>query len=130
MSLSYLIALPLPTELEILEILWCRGAVTAKEIYEVLVARRSVSYRALKTILTIMQTKGFLEKSQLQHPASYRAMYSRSEFQHLALTHLASTLFHGDMSILLHTVLTHSQLQGEIKSGTTSPRTLTSKQVN
>jgi predicted transcriptional regulator len=114
------IALPLPAELEILEILWWRKATTAKELYHELATQRIISYRTVKTTLAIMQAKGLVLRSQLQHPYLYQATHTRSELQNLVLTHLARTLFHDDMSSLLRTVLIHPKLQLE-KDRLTAP---------
>lgn len=111
MSLTNFIALPLPAELEILEILWCRSSLTAREIHGVLAVRRSISYRTVKTILTLMQAKGLLDAHVLQMPIIYQATLTKADFQRLALSQIASTFFYGDMSNLLCAVLTHPELQ-------------------
>lgn len=130
MSLSQSVALPLPAELEVLEILWCRHWPTAKELHGVLAARRSISYRAVKTILTLMQAKGLVEKNVLHQPVTYQAAYSRSEFQQFALSCLAASLFQGDMSRLFRAVLAHPQLEDAHKNPTSHSQALSTKQVN
>jgi predicted transcriptional regulator len=124
------IALPLPVELEILELLWHQGTATTKELHELLVAQRSMSYRAVKTTLTIMQEKGLLEKSQLHYPATYGAKYSRSEFQDLVLVQMTRMFFYDDMSCLLRAVLGHPNFQE--KGNRHSPQYVngTPKQIN
>ncbi len=107
------IALPLPAELEILEILWCRQSATARELHGVLVARRVVSYRVVKTTLAIMLGKGLVEKHFLGIPVSYQASYSKNELQQLVLGQLADALFHDDLASLLRTVLSHPKFQGD-----------------
>jgi predicted transcriptional regulator len=110
MSLTHPVALPLPTELEVLELLWCHDALSAKEVYGVLSARRHTSYRTVKTILALMQGKGLLEKQSLVRPARYRAVYSRSETQQFALSQVAALLFQGDMTRVFRAVLSHPGL--------------------
>jgi predicted transcriptional regulator len=124
------IALPLPVELEILEFLWGRGMATSKELHELLVAQRSVSYRAVKTTLTIMQEKGLLEKSQFHYPLSYRAKYSRNEFQELVLSQVTRTFFYDDMAYLLRVVLGHPNFQEKGNRHSTQYLNLTPKQIN
>jgi predicted transcriptional regulator len=113
MSLIDSIALPLPKELEILEILWCRKTMTAKELYEVSAVRGQMSYRSLKTVLGIMQGKGLIEQGlfTLGKPVTYRATYSKSKLQQLFLDQLLCRLFQADLSSLLQVVLAHPQFQ-------------------
>ncbi len=106
------IALPLPAELEILEILWWCKATTAKELYHELATQRIISYRAVKTTLAIMQAKGLVLRSQLQHPYLYQASLSKHELQQRVLSELAEALF-GDMTSLFQAITTHPQLQLE-----------------
>jgi predicted transcriptional regulator len=129
-SLSHSIALLLPAELEILEILWYSQPLTAKELHGVLVVQRSVSYRSVKTILNIMQAKGFVEKQVLRHPVTYQAVYSRHELQEFALTHLAQSLFQGNMSTLLRVVVGHPNLEDSYKNLANHRSTAQTKQVN
>jgi predicted transcriptional regulator len=130
MPLSYCVALPLPVEVEILEILWCSQPMTAKELYGVLVVRRVVSYRSVKTILNVMQAKGFIEKQVLQHPVTYQAVYSRHEVQEFALTHLAQSLFQGNMSKVLRAVVGHPDLEDSYKNLANHRLVLQTKQFN
>jgi BlaI family transcriptional regulator, penicillinase repressor len=124
------IALPLPVELEILELLWQQGNATTKELHELLVAQRSVTYRTVKTTLTIMQEKGLLEKSQLYYPATYGAKYSRSEFQDLVLVQMARMFFYDDMACLLRAVLGHPNFQEKGNRHSTQYLNLIPKQIN
>jgi BlaI family transcriptional regulator, penicillinase repressor len=124
------ITLPLPVELEILELLWQRGTATTKELHEIVAAQRSVSYRAVRTILTIMQEKGLLEKSQLSYPASYQAKYSRSELQDLVLAQVSRMFFYNDMSGLLRAVLSHPNSREKENRHNPPYLNLTSKQIN
>lgn len=126
MPLEHSLALPLPAELEILEILWSRDTLSARELYGVLAARRAVSYRTVKTILALMQGKGLLEKQVLARPALYRAVYSRSELQQLFLTHAAQLLFQGDMNTVFRAVLSHPDLETTQKTFSLT----VSKQIN
>jgi BlaI family transcriptional regulator, penicillinase repressor len=124
------IALPLPVELEVLELLWGRGMATTRELHELLVAQRSVSYRTVKTTLTIMQEKGLLERSQLRYPFTYQAKYSRSEFQDLVLVQMTRMLFYDDMSCLLRAVLGHPNFQEKGNRHSIQYPNLTPKQIN
>lgn len=130
MSLTHSIALPLPAELEILEILWCHQTMSVKELHSVLVARRSISCRAVKTILSIMQAKGLVETCLLHQPVTYQAAYDKNKFQHLVLTHFAHSLFQGDMSRLLYSVLVHPGLEPTDKNPLAHSVVTSTKQVN
>jgi predicted transcriptional regulator len=127
MSLSYVVALPLPAEIEILELLWCHGGLTVKELHALLVTRRAVSYRAVKTMLNLMQAKGFVEKQFLEQPTLYCAVCSKSELQQFALTHLAHLFFDDDMNKVFYAVLNHPELDKKLVTPAPTPLT---KQVN
>jgi predicted transcriptional regulator len=123
-------ALPLPLELEILEFLWQRDTATTKELHTLLLAQRSISYRRVKTTLTIMQEKGLLEKSQFHYPFTYQAKYSRSEFQDLMLSQISRAFFYNDMSCLLRAVLSHPNLQEKGNRLSTQHLDTSPKQIN
>jgi BlaI family transcriptional regulator, penicillinase repressor len=45
-------------ELEIMKIVWSRGAVTVRDVYEELLAKRKVAYTTVMTMMGVLETKG------------------------------------------------------------------------
>jgi len=58
-----------PQELQIMKIVWDRGRVTVRDVYEALLERRRVAYTTVMTMMNILEQKGFLKKT----PGSDRA---------------------------------------------------------
>lgn len=50
-------------ELQIMKVVWERGSVTVRDVYEDLLARRHVAYTTVMTMMNILEQKGYLKKS-------------------------------------------------------------------
>jgi predicted transcriptional regulator len=51
-----------PQELEIMKLVWQRPAVTVRDVYEALRARRKLAYTTVMTVMNILERKGYLKK--------------------------------------------------------------------
>jgi BlaI family penicillinase repressor len=51
-----------PQELQIMTVVWDRGRVTVRDVYEALRERRQVAYTTVMTMMTILEQKGFLKR--------------------------------------------------------------------
>src|SRR5262245_31971847 len=49
-------------ELQIMNVVWDRGRVTVRDVYEALRERRQVAYTTVMTMMNILDQKGYLEK--------------------------------------------------------------------
>ena len=49
-------------ELQIMNLVWDRGRVTVRDVYEALRARRQVAYTTVMTMMNILDQKGFLKR--------------------------------------------------------------------
>jgi predicted transcriptional regulator len=82
---SYMAAKPLrPTdsELEILTVLWSRGASTVREVFETLRRRRkSVQYATVLKFMQIMAQKGLLKRDDSDRAHVYEPARSRESMQ-------------------------------------------------
>ena len=65
--------LPKPTdaELEILTVLWSRGAATVRDVHEVIAARRPAQYTTVLKTLQIMAEKGLVIRNEKQRAHVY-----------------------------------------------------------
>jgi predicted transcriptional regulator len=72
-----------PPELEIMRIIWDRQEATVRDVYEALVARRKVAYTTVLTVMTVLETKGYVkrrkdERAHVYVPARDEASVERS----------------------------------------------------
>src|SRR5580765_8999210 len=49
-------------EFQIMKVVWDRGRVTVRDVYETIRARRQVAYTTVMTMMGILEQKGFLRK--------------------------------------------------------------------
>jgi BlaI family penicillinase repressor len=49
-------------ELQIMEVIWDRGRVTVRDVYETLLERRRIAYTTVMTMMNILEGKGFLKR--------------------------------------------------------------------
>ena len=50
-------------ELQIMKVIWDRGPVTVRDVYETLLTRRHIAYTTVMTMMNILEQKGYLKKS-------------------------------------------------------------------
>src|SRR5262245_49477311 len=50
-------------ELQIMKVIWDRGAVTVRDVYEALLQHRRVAYTTVMTMMNILEQKGYLRKA-------------------------------------------------------------------
>jgi predicted transcriptional regulator len=59
-------------ELAIMKIVWRQGAVTVRDVYTALLAKRQVAYTTVMTMMNILETKGYLKKEKDERAFRYR----------------------------------------------------------
>lgn len=100
--------LPRPTEveLELLRVLWGKGAATVREMYEVVSQQRTLGYTSVLKMLQIMTEKGLVERTEAGKAHIYRAAASQEETQSQMLRDLSERLFAGSAAQLaMHALL-------------------------
>ncbi len=50
-------------ELQIMKIVWERGSVTVRDVYQSMLERRQVAYTTVMTMMNILEQKGYLKRS-------------------------------------------------------------------
>ena len=95
-------ATPKPTEseLELLGILWERGPLTVRELFEAVNEGRPVVYTGVLKLLQIMTEKGLVERDERERAHVYRAAVSQADTEHRFLRELSDRFFAGSAAQL------------------------------
>lgn len=95
--------LPRPTdaELEILTVLWSRGASTVREVHDAIAARKPTQYTTVLKTLQIMAEKGLVRRDEKQRAHIYRAAQPREVTQRQLAGDLLQRAFDGSARSLL-----------------------------
>jgi predicted transcriptional regulator len=90
-------ATPKPTEseLELLGILWERGPLTVRELFEAVNEGRPVVYTGVLKLLQIMAEKGLVERDERERAHLYRAAVSQADTERRFLRELSERFFAG-----------------------------------
>ncbi|MEI8257930.1 MAG: BlaI/MecI/CopY family transcriptional regulator [Deltaproteobacteria bacterium] len=86
--------IPLLGELEtaVLELIWTRGAVEAKDVHRELGPARDITLNTIQSTLERLHRKRLLARERISHAYRYAALMSRDEFRARAVAGLAGTL--------------------------------------
>ena len=83
-------------ELEVLKVLWERGASTVRDVrYDLHEQGRRVAYTTVQTSLTRLETKGFVRSDKSGFAFVYRARVTRSRITRSRLNTLVRQLYDG-----------------------------------
>lgn len=100
---SYMAPLPRPTdaELEILTVLWSRGATTVREVHEIIAARKPTQYTTVLKTLQIMADKGLVRRNEEQRAHIYEAARPQKWTQRQLAGDLLQRAFNGSARSLM-----------------------------
>jgi BlaI family transcriptional regulator, penicillinase repressor len=95
--------LPRPTdaELEILTVLWSRGATTVREVHETIAARKPTQYTTVLKTLQIMAEKGLVCRDEKQRAHIYEAARPQEWTQQQLAGDLLQRAFNGSARSLM-----------------------------
>jgi BlaI family transcriptional regulator, penicillinase repressor len=95
-------ATPKPTEseLELLGILWERGPVTVRELFEAVNQGRPVVYTGVLKLLQIMAEKGLVERDERERAHLYRAAVSQADTESRFLREVSEKFIAGSAAQL------------------------------
>jgi BlaI family transcriptional regulator, penicillinase repressor len=91
---------PTESELELLGILWERGPVTVRELFEAVNQGRPVVYTGVLKLLQIMTEKGLVERDERERAHLYRAAVSQADTESRFLRELSERFFSGSAAQL------------------------------
>ena len=94
---------PTEAELEILQVLWSRGACTVRDVHNVLHLDDGTGYTTALKMLQVMHAKGLVQRDDSQRAHVYSASVSKERTQKRFLVDLVQRVFDGSSSqLVLH----------------------------
>ncbi|HXP83922.1 MAG TPA: BlaI/MecI/CopY family transcriptional regulator [Bryobacteraceae bacterium] len=96
---------PTDAELEILTVLWSRGASTVRDVHEVIATRRPAQYTTVLKVLQVMAGKGLVQRDEKRRAHVYRASRPAAWTQQQLAGDLIRRAFDGSAKNLILGVL-------------------------
>jgi predicted transcriptional regulator len=90
-----------PQELEIMKLVWQRGAATVRDVYEVLLERRKIAYTTVMTMMKILEKKGYLKKRRQDRAFIYRPAHPKNQVIGGMIREFIDRVFNGSAEPLL-----------------------------
>jgi BlaI family transcriptional regulator, penicillinase repressor len=91
---------PTSGELELLTILWERGAATVREVYEEVNETRPVVYTGVQKLMQIMLEKGLVLRDETDRAHVYRAAVAKEVTERQFMRELSARFFAGSAAQL------------------------------
>jgi len=92
---------PTESELEILNIIWDKGAATVREVHDVLEAHKPSGYTTTLKLMQIMFEKGMLSRDAQGKQHVYKTIIRREKTQEQLLKKMIDTMYSGSASRLV-----------------------------
>lgn len=106
---------PTESELEILNILWEKGAATVREIHDELAKTKDVGYTTSLKLMQIMFEKGLLHRDASSKTHIYEAAVSREQTQGQIVKRMIDTVFNGSaMQMVMQALGNHKTSSDEL----------------
>ncbi len=90
-----------PLELDIMKVVWQRGEVTVREVYEALLEHRKIAYTTVMTMMNLLEGKGHLGKRREEPAFVYRATRSQRVVVRSMVREFLDRVFDGSAQPLL-----------------------------
>jgi BlaI family transcriptional regulator, penicillinase repressor len=91
---------PTESEVELLSILWDRGAATVRELFAAVNEKRPVVYTGVLKLLQIMTDKGLVVRDESERAHVYRAAVEREATERRFVRELSERFFAGSAAQL------------------------------
>jgi len=104
---------PTESELDILSILWEKGACTVRDVHDILAQNKEAGYTTTLKLMQIMHEKGLLARDTSSKTHVYTALVSQENTQKQLLDKMIDTVFNGSASQLVLQALGHHQASPE-----------------
>ncbi len=96
---------PTEKELEILQVMWDKQAVSVKEVHEALGGDDSNGYTTILKLMQIMHEKGLVTRQKSGKLHLYEAVHSQENTRQQVLDKMISTVFQGSAAQLVMSAL-------------------------
>ena len=100
-------------ELEIMKIIWQRGSVTVRDVYEELLTRRRIAYTTVMTTMGVLETKGHLKKSAAERAHVYSPTQPQGAVVKNMVHDFVKRVFNGSAKPLLVHLLEDPKISAE-----------------
>ena len=89
-----------------MKVVWDRGRVTVRDVYETLLERRRIAYTTVMTMMTILEQKGYLKRTPGADRAYiYEPAKSRKTVMRAMVNDFVERVFGGSASpLMLHLI--------------------------
>jgi BlaI family penicillinase repressor len=100
-------------ELEIMKIIWKKGASTVRDVYEDLLSQRKIAYTTVMTMMGILEQKGYLKKSADDRAYVYTPTRPQSEVVGNMVQDFVKRVFNGSAKPLLVHLIEEKKISPE-----------------
>ena len=100
-------------ELEFMEIVWEQGEATAQSVQETLFSMRQLADSTVRTMLQILERKGYLAHRAEGRTYVYRPVIDQEEATRKMIQHLADRVSGGSMNVLVKRILELGKISEE-----------------
>ena len=108
---------PTESELEILQILWEKGACTVREVHEILTKNKEAGYTTTLKLMQIMHEKNLVQRDTTAKTHVYKALASQQKTQQQLLSKLINNAFSGSAaSLVMQALGNHKSSHDEIEA--------------
>ena len=107
---------PTASELEILHVLWSRGASTVREVQDALNQKKDMGYTGVLKLLQIMTAKGLVRRDESQRAHVYEACRPAEQTKRQLAADMLQRVFEGSASqLMMHALAGHRASSDEIE---------------
>lgn len=100
-------------QLDIMRVLWTRGACTTTEVTEALRAERNLAHTTVSTLLTRLEKRGVVAASRDGRQLIYRAAVEEAQVRRSMVSGLLDSLFGGDAQALVAHLVREDEIAAE-----------------
>lgn len=104
---------PTEKELEILQILWLKGAAAVKEVHEAMGGDQQNGYTTILKLMQIMHEKGLVARQKSGKLHLYKALASQQDTRQFMVDKMISSVFQGSAMQLVMSALGNTKSSKE-----------------
>jgi len=107
---------PTAAELQILQVLWDRGASTVREVHDALNLEKTLGYTTVLKIMQIMTAKGLVRRDENQRAHVYEAQQPAEKTKRQFAADMLQRVFDGSArDLMLHALAAQRSTRKEIE---------------